>query len=397
MNSPSAPDFVFEKNSDKLSQGIAGLEVLYTHLRELLDVSELNIWEWDLETNKVIDFGHLDSLATGIGNKETIGNIEHFSNRLHPEDRELIINKIASSLANQEDYFADFRIQFIEGNYEWISARGRYIYNSYNKPVKMIGTWRLITEDKKNQELVRLQQKTLNRLSRSYFLGEITSSLAHEISQPLFALNTYLSGNIWHLKQGDIEKNTLIDVLEKAVEQTESIGNIIKRIKRFVTHGELHFEPVNIALLVINTIKVAKYYSNFSGMIQYNFDENLKEISIDRNHIKQVFLNLINNAFEAMHEAQTKNPILSIKLAPFDKGIKATIIDNGPGIPQNVLDNLFTPYLTTKEYGFGIGLTLCHKIIAAHGGEIKIERNITGQGTLCCFKLPQHLKEQNCA
>lgn len=166
-------------------------------------------------------------------------------------------------------------------------------------------------------------------------------------------------------------------------------------MKRFVTHGELHFERVNLALLAKQSVVLSKFYSNFSGTVQYEFDEHLTEVYLDRNQMRQVLLNLINNAFEAMFDAETKNPNLLIKIKNLDEGVLIAIVDNGPGVSQNVLDNLFTSCYSTKEYGLGLGLSICKKIIEAHGGSFKIERNTLGEGTVSSFRLPNQILEKD--
>lgn len=378
----------FTTHEKILTESIPSFAISHDHLMELLDTGKLNIWEWNLITDEVIDFGYSGSLSI-LDEYKDVGNIEHFITRLHPDDREHIARKLTNALVNFEDYSAEFRIQFIEeGSYEWVSARGRYIRDADKNPIKMIGTWRFITEQKDTQELIQLQQTTLNRLSRCYFLGEVASSLSHEISQPLCALNTFLTGSILRLQHDDVEKKEFANMLQTAAKQVDLISTIIKRIKRFVTHGELHFELVDVALLAKNAVKLAKFYSNFLVTIKYDFDEKLTETSLDRNQIKQVFLNIINNAFEAMFEAHTSQPTLLIQIEHVDSWIVVRIIDNGPGIPNNVIDNLFTSAYSSKEYGLGVGLSICRKIIQAHGGSINIARNPSGEGTVCSFKLP---------
>lgn len=364
------------------------------YLMELLDVGKLNIWQWDLSTNEVIDFGYSESLSILSPNSE-VGHIDHFITRLHPEHREEVANKLIDSLSYFEDYRADFRIQSTQGHYEWVSAHGRCIRDAENNAIKMVGTWHFITEQKKNQELIRLQQSTLDRISRCYFSGESASTLSHEISQPILALNSYLLGSILRLKQEGNDVNEFIDVLQKALEQVELINTIIKRMRRFVTHGELHFERVDLALLAKQSVVLSKFYSNFSGTVQYEIDEHLTEVSLDRNQMGQVFLNLINNAFEALVDAQTNNPTLLINIKNIDSGVLVTITDNGPGITQNVLDNLLASCYSTKEYGLGLGLSICRKIIEAHGGCFKIEKNTVGEGTVCSFRLPMQTSGSN--
>ncbi len=370
-------------------------EISHDYLMQLLDVGKLNVWQWDLGTNEVIDFGYSESLSV-LNADSKMGHIDHFITRLHPEDREEVANELVNSLTHFEDHYADFRVQSTKGHYEWVSARGRYIRDAENNPIKMIGTWHFITEQKNNQELIRLQQTTLERISRCYFSGEAASSLSHEISQPLLALNSYLLGSILRLQQQDKGSNEFIGVLQKALEQVELISTIIKRMKRFVTHGELHFERVNLASLIKQSVILSKFYSNFSGTVQYEFDEHLTEVYLDRNQMRQVFLNLINNAFEAMFDAQTKTPTLLITTKNFETDVLVTIVDNGPGISQNVLDNLFVSCYSTKEYGLGLGLSICKKIIEAHSGSIKIEKNTSGEGTVSSFRLPnQNLESHN--
>ncbi|PWY56773.1 histidine kinase [Legionella qingyii] len=393
MNSKLSLDLKRKYFEDLFSNNLT-YEISHTYLMELLDVGKLNVWQWDLSTNEIIDFGYSESLSVlKLDNK--VGHIDHFIKRLHPEDREKIANALINSLTHFEDHYSDFRILSSKGHYEWVSARGRYIRDAENNPVKMIGTWHFITEQKQNQELIKLQQTTLDRISRCYFSGEAASSLSHEISQPLLALNSYLLGSILRLQQEDKGSNEFIDVLQKALEQVELISTLVKRMKRFVTHGELHFERVNLASLAKQSVILSKFYSSFSGVVQYEFDEHLTEVYLDRNQMRQVFLNLINNAFEAMFDAQTKNPSLLIKIANLDTDVLVSIIDNGPGVSQGVLDNLFTSCYSTKEYGLGLGLSICKKIIEAHGGSIKIEQNIAGKGTVSSFRLPNHIWESH--
>ncbi|KTD05104.1 ATP-binding protein [Fluoribacter gormanii] len=391
MNSKLSLDLERKYSEDLFSNNLT-YEISHTYLMELLDVGKLNVWQWDLSTNEIIDFGYSESLSV-LNLDSKVGHIDHFITRLHPEDREEIANALINSLTHFEDHYSDFRILSAKGHYEWVSARGRYIRDAENNPVKMIGTWHFITEQKQNQELIKQQQTTLDRISRCYFSGEAASSLSHEISQPLLALNSYLLGSILRLQQEDKGSNQFIDVLQKALEQVELISTIVKRMKRFVTHGELHFERVNLVSLAKQSVILSKFYSSFSGTVQYEFDANLTEVYLDRNQMRQVFLNLINNAFEAMFDSQTQNPSLLIKIANLDTDVVVTIVDNGPGVSQGVLDNLFTSCYSTKEYGLGLGLSICKKIIEAHGGSIKIEQNTAGKGTISSFRLPNHILE----
>ncbi len=124
-----------------------------SHFAELLEAAQINVWDWDLATNEVIDCGYSASLAVLAGydaHKKYPGRIEHFLKRLHPDDRERVQKLLETSFSQHVDYAAEFRIQLQDGHYEWVAARGRYLYDDHNIPIKMIGSWRFITEQKKN-------------------------------------------------------------------------------------------------------------------------------------------------------------------------------------------------------------------------------------------------------
>jgi len=121
--------------------------------------NNLNLWEWDLSQNKLHDFGCCKALS--------IFNINEFLTRLHPNDQKTITSKLTNSIKNFEDFNAEFRMKFAKDNYEWIRALGRYIHDSKKKPIKMIGSWYLISEEKNNQALLRLQQQMLVLLTRN--------------------------------------------------------------------------------------------------------------------------------------------------------------------------------------------------------------------------------------
>ncbi len=281
------------------------------HLTELLDAAQINVWHWDLATDEITDHGYSESLAVLAGYdsyKEKIGRIENFIMRLHPDDCERVKILLETSFNQHIDYEAEFRIKLLTGNYEWVVSRGRYLKDNNGVPVSMIGSWRFITEQKRIQQLIARQQATLVRIGRAYSLGELASTLAHEISQPLLVLNTYLSGTLRRLRESDIDKKELLAILINAVKQVELSGKIVKRIKRFVSQGELHRENVHFADLFTNIIKIVRYTFPHPVNIQLEIKENLPCVEVDCAQIKQVILNLMVTA----HTPQINFPARAI-------------------------------------------------------------------------------------
>ncbi|MBA2652780.1 MAG: PAS domain-containing protein [Tatlockia sp.] len=146
-------------------------EPSWEHYRVLIDSAKLNIWEWDFSTNTLTDFGYFTALPLFNKAKEIPSNRDDFLAKIHPDDRENIAIKLEKSLNNYEDFNSEFRLQFVEG-YEWIHLYGHTLRDDNHKPIKMIGTWRLISEEKKLKELVYLQQLTLYSLLKCNFANE---------------------------------------------------------------------------------------------------------------------------------------------------------------------------------------------------------------------------------
>ncbi|KTD17990.1 sensor histidine kinase [Legionella jordanis] len=362
--------------------GSSFIDFPLNELEHLLQTCQLNIWQWDLKSNTLnsVYFRISPELAEQI-------NIQNFSQLIkliHPKDRKRFLKELRGL---ERNFQLEFRIQLGNNFNEWIQVRGCLIYDANDKPIKIIGAWNIISEHKQIQELIRRQQTTLARLSRCYEFAEVAATLTHEIGQPLTALNNYLAGSLIRLQQKSLNEEQLLAALQLALKQSHRVVENIHRIKSFITTGELHCEQVNLLLMLENAIKIVKFSFDIPISIQYSVESHLPEVYIDRYQIKQVFINLLNNAFEAMIVASIKNPMLCISIKRLEDHILVSIQDNGPGLPQIALDHLFTPFYSTKEYGMGVGLAMCRNIIQAHGGFIEIN-NAPNSGVVCTFSFP---------
>lgn len=369
----------------------------HEHLIELLEAGKLNIWQWDLTTGNITDFGYSESLAKLAGFQSGPENIDCFLSRLHPDDRDTVQEALKQSFNTFQDYSAEYRIQLLTNEYAWVSANGRYTHNSNGAAVKMIGTWRFINDEKNIQKLLRDQQQTLSRLSRSFFVGELASTLAHELSQPLLVITTYLNGILRQLKTQNIDKDKLIHVLEIATNQVIKSKNIIKQIKSFIMHGELNYKKVNFITIINEAINLTSFSSHHFPIVEYQIQKNLPEIYCDENQIKHVFYNLIINSIEAMQTNDTIESKLIINVVYDNATLIVKLTDNGHGISDEALNNLFIPFFSSKVNGMGIGLSICRNIIESHGGQISIERTITQSGTICTFTIPNNHEVTNVA
>lgn len=252
-----------------------------------------------------------------------------------------------------------------------------------------------INDQIQTEEKLRHYREQMAQVVQSNSLGEMASSLAHEINQPLAAIAAYVNGCIKRLKNKKVVTPDIIEILHETVLQAERAGEVVHRIKRFVRKGELFYETVNPNSLIEEIIHMAKQeLKKEATKIVYVSNKNLPDIDIDKIQIQQVILNLIRNAHEAMQEVKTPNPqiVIEIKDESLQKEnptnhISISIKDNGPGFLNSIADHLFDLYFTTKPHGMGLGLAISRSIVEAHSGQLSASRLPEG-GSIFEFALP---------
>lgn len=243
---------------------------------------------------------------------------------------------------------------------------------------------------------LHLQQQELEHAQRIAILGELSSDLAHELNQPLAAINSYAEGGIIRLKklQNNRQNNSeLIHLLDKISLEAQRSGKIIQRIRGFATKQQPEKKPTDISQLINESllllqIELKKSETNLTLSLP---QENII-VSVDPIEIQQVLINLIRNSLEAMSPTEGVHQLVVEVLPTNDKEIQFNIMDNGPGISQSISDQVFTPFLSTKKQGLGLGMSICKRIVEAHHGKIWIENNPSG-GCVVRFTLPSGLNE----
>jgi two-component system, LuxR family, sensor kinase FixL len=249
------------------------------------------------------------------------------------------------------------------------------------------GFVRDLTERQKTEARLQELQSELVHISRLTAMGEMASALAHELNQPLAALTNYLKGARRLLDQRT-DKETLIvrDALEKASEQSLRAGQIIRRLRDFVSHGESERRVESIKKLVEEASALALVGAKERGIrVRFQFDPAADMVMVDKVQIQQVLLNLMRNAMEAMEPSERREILLST--APADDDLlTVNVADTGPGISEELSSQLFQPFVTTKRHGMGVGLSISRTIIESHGGRIWVESN-PGGGAVFRFTL----------
>lgn len=246
-----------------------------------------------------------------------------------------------------------------------------------------------IIQRKQTEEELRIYRNQMAEVIRLSSLEELASSLAHEINQPLAAISAYIKGCINRIEKNREITPEIMETLNEVLFQSERAGEIIHRVKSFAQKGELFFEMVETNPFIDEVIHLCRQeLQNEAIKIHYTPIENLPKLNIDRIQLQQVMLNLLRNAVEAMIEAKIQNPAIHIEVEQMEPNrISVRILDNGPGLPVNLENNVFDLYFTTKEQGMGMGLAICRSVIEAHSGQISAKRLLEG-GSCFQFDLP---------
>jgi two-component system, LuxR family, sensor kinase FixL len=249
------------------------------------------------------------------------------------------------------------------------------------------GFIRDLTERQQTEARLQELQSELVHISRLTLMGEMASTLAHELNQPLSAIANYLRGAQRLLEgAGDEKSATMRDALNKAADQAMRAGQIIRRLRDFVARGESERRVESITKLVEEASVLALVGVKDLGIrVQFQFNPEIDLVIADRVQVQQVVLNLIRNAMDAMETSRTRDLVVTI--APEDAThVRISVTDSGSGISPEIAEQLFQPFITTKRHGMGVGLSISRAIIEAHNGRIWVEPNPTG-GTIFHFTL----------
>jgi len=246
-----------------------------------------------------------------------------------------------------------------------------------------------ITDRKHIDEVNLQQQKRLEQTSRLITMGEMASSLAHELNQPLSAIANYCAGCVKRMQAGNYRQDDLLAAMTKASEQAERAGKIIRRMRDMVKKSDPVRWPISLELLVEETRAFADIEAQRTGtQIVVDIPENLPNIVVDRIMIEQVLLNLVKNGIEAMNDVPLARRRLTIEAQPVaGRMLEVAVIDQGHGLNEEDSDRIFAPFYTTKPEGMGIGLAICRSIIEFHQGRLWVEARREG-GSVFRFTVP---------
>jgi signal transduction histidine kinase len=364
----------------KIREELAASQDRFTTVLEGLDAAVSVV---DLESNELLfanrfyreNFGnHSEGHFKLAGDANEIQTLKDIAEDMHDS-----APGIPTSFLYQESESEE--IQLSDDGNRWYEVRRRLI-PWVDGQLAQLQIATDITIRKEADELARQQEERMQFTSRLTTMGEMASSLAHELNQPLSAISNYCMGVIKRL-DGNINPELNKDVLpalEKASEQAHRAGTIIQRIRGFVKRSEPQRKTSSIADIINDAVGLVEIEANRHRLsIESNIAENLPEVSLDPVLILQVLVNLLKNALDSMRESYPLSSRWSaspVKISAdldtniFPAMLRIQVTDSGGGVAEAVIERMFEPFFSTKTDGMGMGLNICRSIIESHHGRL---------------------------
>ena len=280
---------------------------------------------------------------------------------------------------------------------KWLEVRSRYLSWVDGRLAQMVIASD-ITQRREAEEQAARQAERAQSVSRLVTMGEMASSLAHELNQPLTAISNYCNGTLTRIESGQLSEDMLRMALQKTAHQAQRAGQIIHHIRAFVKKSEPQFVQADVSKMVQEAIELAGIeLRRHNVRLTHHVAARLPPVLADTILIEQVLINLLKNGAESIQQAQRPPAARTVELRVLPRSIEGNEViefavqDSGKGLPPEMRERLFEAFYSTKQEGMGIGLNLCRSIVEAHQGRLQADNIYNGAEVVGCrfsFWLP---------
>ncbi len=348
--------------------------------------ADLGLWSWNFSNQKI---WATDRTRTMFGlTPDAVLTADAFLALIHADSRANVDAAIADAIAHRRHYACEFRIIRPDGDVRWISARGEPMFDESGTATTMTGIVHDITQRRTTELETLALRRDLAHAARVTLLGQLSSALAHELSQPLGAILRNAEAAELLLQEAVPDIEELRAIVTDIRRDDERAANVINRLRSLLKRRNLELVSIDLASLISEVVALVMQEALARDVrLHVDIPAPLPECLGDRVHLQQVLLNLIINAMDALHRAKPENRLIVIgaqRSGPHEMEVQ--VRDHGPGIPDAYLASLFEPFFTTKVEGMGMGLPVSKTIIDAHRGRIWAE-NHPGGGALFRFTI----------
>ncbi|MNG90192.1 Sensor histidine kinase TodS [compost metagenome] len=302
---------------------------------------------------------------------------------VHPRERRQVLRQAAAALDQDGYHTMTCRLRHAGGGYRWFEIASRAIRETYTGAVvEIVSVSRDIT--------LRIEaQENLAHSARLATLGELASGIAHEINQPLAAVVNYANASqryLQGLERDPQARERVGQGLQRITEQATHAAEVIRRLRAFLRKGPRKLQALDIVEVANETIRLCAWEAARDQVtIELRLSGQLPAVYADRVLLEQVLLNLLRNAIDANRERHGEQPSRILLGAVRDgDGVLVEVVDQGPGVALERLDEIFTPFTTSKADGLGLGLSMSRSLIEGFGGSLWARAGECGGLVLCC-------------
>ena len=358
------------------SQAAISLEnaALYTDLQLQVGLLQhLPVSAWTLKPDGTPDFVNQVWLEFAGQTLDFVrSHPEAWMTAVHPEDREMAAKSFWEGVHSGQGFAIETRsLRAQDGTYRWHLQQAVVLRDAEGKVLKFVGTTTDIDDQKRTEEALRQAQGDLARINRVTTMGELTASLAHEISQPISGAIT--NANVCLRKLGSDKPD--LDEVRAAVTRigrdAQRAAEIIGRIRSQFEKGALNREILDVNEIIRETVALLRDEAvRYNISVRTELAADLPQIVGDRVQLQQVAMNLIVNSIEAMKDVDGIREMVIKSQRAENEQILVSVSDTGIGFPPQLAEQIFDPFFTTKPHGTGMGLRISRSIIESHGGRL---------------------------
>jgi len=348
--------------------------------------ADLGLWEWDIARDRI--WGNETGLAQArAANVEGL-SIERLLETVHADDRDSVRAAIRRLLEDGGTVDVEYRVVDSDGG-RWISARGDVELGPDGRPLCVRGVTIDVTSQKRKDAELLQQRDQIAHVQRVSALGQLSSALAHEITQPLGAILRNAEAGELFLKKTPPDLDELNAILADIQRDEQRAAAIIERMRSFLRPRESVLETLEVKELLeqVATFLRAEFRAHDTTLV-LDLPRVLPAVRGDRIQLQQVVVNLLLNCLEALREFPSERREVVIRASSTARLVEVAVIDTGPGFAADQMASAFEPFMSTKKTGTGIGLAICKSIVESHGGHIWAENN-PGGGAILRITLPE--------
>lgn len=351
------------------------------------EIGQMGSWRWEFAENVIHcseQYGRIFGLEPG----SKVMSFETYCSLVHPDDIGAINESLYQSIAQQKPIRTEYRLLKPNGSITYILGIGKPTLVD-GKFLGYIGLVLDITERKVSENTLRIAQNELARYSRISTVGQLTSSIAHEINQPLMSIVANAGAGLRWLHRNTPDLQQVSASLQAIATEGQRAGEIVQSLRALTKNTKAVMDVLDIHDVLNHVLAIARSEIERRHVsLVLHLDAEWSDIRGDMVQLEQVMLNLVMNAIEAMSEVSDRPRVLTISTSTEDnEAILIWVEDTGPGVNEETKARLFDAFFTTKKEGMGMGLTICQSIVENHGGRLSAEARLE-VGTVFSFSLP---------